>query len=100
MRLWQFRKVAELSGNVTEDVDLFNNGRADSFKKLIEILALFLPRMLQMLEAEFHWCQWVLDFMCNLLSHFAPGTLTFTLCKLSCALIYFLNHSIVFAHQL
>ncbi len=56
--------------------------------------------MLQVLDAQFHGGERVLDLVGDLLGHFAPGTLSFRLAELFGALFQLLDHTVVLGDEL
>ena len=99
LSLWHLCKVRKLGSDSRKSIDLFNQIFGYPFKKSVIMLIPFLFCFLQILYVEFHWCERILNLVCNLFGHIAPCRFTFRPGQQFSAFGQFNNLVIVFLNQ-
>ena len=93
------REFGKVSRDPTQMFDLLDQGRRNLGCQLWNLRGILMNGFLQVLDAQFHGGQRILDLMGDLPGHFAPGSLPFRTGECSSTFLEFPDHTVVLGHE-
>ncbi len=99
LRITDMGKLAEIRCNFGKMINLFNQCFCHTGCKFFYIWRITGICFLKILNAQFHGCQWIFDFMGYLPGHFTPRSFTLTFRQRRCTFHQLGHHLVVFPDQ-